>query len=84
MSDDKAIFRHIEELVGEEHKLRAKVTSGETPESDEERSRLRQLEIELDRTWDLLRQRRAKREFGQDPESAQERSSDTVEGYFGN
>ena len=45
--------------------------------------RLAQIEEELDQCWDLLRQRRAKREFGDDPEQAPPRDADTVEGYIG-
>ena len=48
----------------------------------DEKARLSKLEVELDQAWDLLRQRRAKREFGDDPESAQSRSGDVVEGYL--
>lgn len=81
MSDDKPIQHRIEELVSQEHELRAKLAAGEISEA-EEHERLQQLEIELDQTWDLLRQRRAKREYGDDPESAQTRSADTVEGYL--
>jgi hypothetical protein len=81
MSDDKPILHRIDELVSEEHALRTKLGS---PGSDhsEERNRLQQVETELDRAWDLLRQRRAKREFGEDPESAQTRSADVVERYW--
>ena len=50
---------------------------------DEEHARLRSVEVELDQCWDLLRQRRAKREFGQDPDDAEVRSERTVEGYTG-
>ncbi len=50
--------------------------------SDEERARLQQVEVTLDKLWDTLRQRRAKRNAGQDPDQAHERSSDTVEGYL--
>lgn len=81
MSDDKPIQHRIQELVSQEHELRAKLASGQITEAAEH-ERLQQLEIELDRTWDLLRQRRAKREFGEDPDSARPRSADTVEGYL--
>jgi Protein of unknown function (DUF2630) len=81
MSDDKPILHRIDELVSEEHELRAKLGSPGADHSDE-RSRLQQVETELDRAWDLLRQRRAKREFGEDPESAQTRSADVVERYW--
>ncbi|MDX6293185.1 MAG: hypothetical protein QOH50_2260 [Kribbellaceae bacterium] len=81
MSDDKPIFNHIDELVAEEHELRTKHAAGKVTEADEQ-DRLQQLETELDRCWDLLRQRRAKREFGEDPESAATRSADVVERYL--
>ena len=74
--DDKSILDHINELVDEEHKLRAAAT----PPED---ARLRHLSEQLDQCWDLLRQRRAKREFGQDPEGAQVRDAKTVETYKG-
>ena len=50
---------------------------------DEEHDRLRRLEVELDQCWDLLRQRRAKREFGENPDEAAVRPERTVEGYLG-
>ncbi len=81
MTDDKSLFHRIDELVAEEHELRTKHAAGSVTDADE-KSRLRALEVELDQCWDLLRQRRAKREFGEDPESAQARSADTVEGYL--
>jgi uncharacterized protein DUF2630 len=49
--------------------------------TDDDQARLRELEVALDRCWDLLRQRRARREYGRDPDEAQVRSEDTVEGY---
>jgi hypothetical protein len=81
MTDDKSLFSRIDELVAEEHELRTKHASGDVSDQDE-RTRLRALEVELDQCWDLLRQRRAKREFGENPEDAQARSGDTVEGYL--
>ncbi|MGW5188500.1 DUF2630 family protein [Kribbella sp. NPDC004138] len=81
MNDDKSIFSRIDELVSEEHELRSKHAAGQVDNADEQ-TRLRALEVELDQCWDLLRQRRAKREFGENPDSAQARSSDTVEGYL--
>lgn len=78
---DKDVLRHIDELVAEEHALRAKAT---TPGLDEaEQARLKDLEVQLDQCWDLLRQRRARAEFGQNPEGAQPRSANTVEHYQG-
>jgi len=81
MTDDKSLFHRIDELVAEEHELRTKHAAGDVTD-EAERTRLRALEVELDQCWDLLRQRRAKREFGDDPESAQSRSTETVEGYL--
>lgn len=78
--DDKEIVRRISELATEEQELEeAHVGEGL---SDDELKRKRDLEITLDEMWDLLRQRRAKRSAGQDPDAAQQRSADTVEGYL--
>jgi hypothetical protein len=82
MSDDKTLFSRIDELVAEEHELRSKHASGQINDA-EEHARLKALEVELDQCWDLLRQRRAKREYGENPDHAQARSADTVEGYLG-
>jgi len=79
--DNDALSR-INELVAEEKALREKLQHGEISES-EEHKRLRQLEIELDQCWDLLRQRRALRETGRDPRDAAVRPADEVEGYLG-
>jgi hypothetical protein len=81
MTDDKSLFHRIDELVAEEHDLRTKHAGGDVSD-DDERTRLRALEVELDQCWDLLRQRRAKREFGDNPEDAAARSTDVVEGYL--
>lgn len=81
MTTDQGIHEHITALVAEEKALREQLTKGEVTR-DEERSRLRQLEIELDRAWDLLRQRRALRESGGSPDDAAERSGDVVEKYL--
>lgn len=79
--DDKEILRNIGELIGTEHDLRSKVQAGKLS-SDEERTRLRELEESLDQCWDLLRQRRARREFGEDPAEAAPRATAEVEGYL--
>jgi hypothetical protein len=81
MSNDKSIFSRIDDLVAEEHELRTKHAAGQV-DNVEEKARLRAVEVELDQCWDLLRQRRAKREFGENPEDAQARTPDTVEGYL--
>lgn len=75
--DDKSILQHITELVEEENRLRA-----DTEAPDQNRARIDELEVQLDQCWDLLRQRRAKREFGQNPDDAQVRDKDTVEKYI--
>ena len=80
--DDTTIHQHITDLVATERSLREKLGRGEIT-ADEEHQRLAQVETELDRLWDLLRQREAKREFGEDPDEAQERSADTV-GHYSN
>lgn len=78
--NDKSIHQHIESLVAEEHQLYEQ--SDERPLTHEERKRLDELNVQLDRYYDLLRQRRAKREFGQDPDEAKMRSGKTVESYW--
>jgi Rad3-related DNA helicase len=77
---ERTILSHIDELVAEEHDLRSRHGSGGL--SDEERQRMTQLEVELDRAWDLLRQRRARSEFGANPDGAQERPAGEVETYL--
>ncbi len=76
--NDQELHQQIERLVAEEHQLLEKggaVSSGE-------RTRLGDINVQLDRLWDLLRQRRAREEFGQDPDVAHERSAETVEKYL--
>ena len=77
--DDQEIVRHINELADEEHRLE-QAHVGESL-GEEELSRLRAIEVSLDQCWDLLRQRRARRATGQDPDDAQVRPTDVVEGY---
>ena len=79
--DDKQILGQIDELIKTEHELRERLAAGELSEG-EEQARLRTTEEALDQCWDLLRQRRARREFGQDPEEAQPRPASEVEGYL--
>ncbi len=78
--DDKDIHQHIEELVAEEHRL-LELAEEEAGLDREQRLRLAAVKIELDRFWDLLRQRRARREAGLDPDEAKLRSAGTVERY---
>lgn len=75
--DNDEILENIGALVEEERALRRR-TGGLL---DEERARLADLEIQLDQCWDLLRQRRAKTEFGEDPDTAAVRPPAEVEGY---
>jgi uncharacterized protein DUF2630 len=78
--DDKEIMARISELITTEHDLRGQLARGELS-SEQERERLRFAEEALDQCWDLLRQRRAKREFGESPEGATVRPVSEVEGY---
>jgi hypothetical protein len=78
--DDKQILNHIDELIKTEHDLRARLAAGELS-TDEEHAQLRSAEQALDQCWDLLRQRRARRDFGDDPDGAQVRPVSEVEGY---
>jgi hypothetical protein len=78
MMDDAQILEQIEKLVDEERELRDQAKS---EMADEKRARLESLEVALDQCWDLLRQRRALREFGEDPERAHTRDATTVERY---
>jgi hypothetical protein len=75
--DEQDILQYIDALVDEEHQLR----SGDTDPADR-RERLQQLEQTLDQCWDLLRQRRARIEAGQDPDDVKARPVDEVEGYL--
>lgn len=76
---DPGIHHQISDLVQREHELRARLAQGG---GDEDRSALRQVEESLDQCWDLLRQRDAKRDYGDDPESAKARPVSEVEGYL--
>jgi hypothetical protein len=78
--DDKQVLDRIGDLVEEEHALERQAL-GQGLDDDQE-ARLHEVEIQLDQCWDLLRQRRARRDAGQDPESAQVRPEGTVEGYL--
>jgi hypothetical protein len=80
---DESIAARIERLVAQEQDLRRReeTDSSDTEALETDRERLRAVEVELDRCWDLLRQRRAFREAGTDPEQASARDADTVERY---
>ena len=77
--DDATIHERIEKLVNEEHELWEREAAGNGTESD--RQRLRELKVSLDQCWDLLRQRRALRDDGRDPDAAEVRRPEVVEGY---
>jgi hypothetical protein len=77
--DDRLIHQHIEDLVAEEHKLLERGDGGKLTPQD--RLRLEEVQVQLDLYYDLLRQRRARRDAGQDPDVAHMRTADTVEHY---
>jgi len=77
--NDSEIHAHIEKLVAEEHELWERESTGNV--SDSERERLAELKVALDQSWDLLRQRRALRNVGRDPDDAETRTEGTVENY---
>jgi hypothetical protein len=77
-SEETNTLERIQRLVAEEHRLFERDSLAE-----DENRRLKALQVELDQCWDLLRQRRAAREFGRDPAEAQVRPADVVEKYSG-
>ena len=77
--DDAQIHGTIEQLVAEEHELWQKEAAGSS--TDDDRARLDALKVSLDQSWDLLRQRRALREAGRDPDDADLRRPEVVERY---
>ncbi|GAA3004844.1 DUF2630 family protein [Actinokineospora diospyrosa] len=78
--DDTEILARVGALVDEEHRLRESAQRGDLA-PERERARLAELEVALDQCWDLLRQRRARRDAGADPDRAGVRPPDEVEGY---
>jgi len=78
--EDRNVLDRINELVEEEHRLEREAVGKGL--DDPQQERLRAIEVQLDQCWDLMRQRRARREFGQDPDQAQVRGEGTVEGYL--
>jgi 5,10-methylenetetrahydrofolate reductase len=78
--DDKEIMTRISGLIETEHELRSQLADG-TLSSEQEKERLRSAEEALDQCWDLLRQRRARREYGENPDTAAARPAPEVEGY---
>jgi Protein of unknown function (DUF2630) len=79
--DDKEILAHINELIDTEHRLREQHAAGQLS-SPAEREQLHAAEEALDQCWDLLRQRRARREFGENPNEAEARPVGEVEHYM--
>ena len=79
---DEEVLARIEELVSEELRLREGRREGGHPLDSTEKARLQQVEEQLDQCWDLLRQRRAREEFGQNPDEVAARPTDTVENYW--
>jgi hypothetical protein len=77
--DDPEIHGAIDRMVEEEHQLWEREGAGEA--SDADRQRLAALKVALDQCWDLLRQRRARRDAGQSPDGAELRPPDVVEHY---
>ncbi len=76
---DNQIVEQIDELLAQEHQLEREHAA--TGLSDADRDRMREIEVRLDQCWDLLRQRRARRNAGQDPGEAHVRSAEVVEHY---
>jgi Protein of unknown function (DUF2630) len=79
--EDQDVIESINGLAREEHELFAKESRGQVTEAD--RDRLSRIQVTLDQCWDLLHQRRARRAAGLDPDEAQVRDEQTVEGYLG-
>jgi len=77
--NDREVFAHIDQLVKEEHELLQLAEQGGL--NDEQRARMKDLEVHLDQCWDLLRQRRARRQAGQNPDDATVRDAAIVEHY---
>ena len=73
---DSEVLAHITQLVSEEHAL-----ENQPSHTDDDHARLKHLQVALDQCWDLLRQRRARREFGGNPDDAETRPTDVVEKY---
>jgi hypothetical protein len=79
--DDRKVTDSIDKLAQEEHELLAAAAQGKATDAD--RARLGHIQTMLDQCWDLLRQRRARREFGLDPDEARVRDAKTVKNYTG-
>jgi Protein of unknown function (DUF2630) len=83
MASDESLLDRIEALVAEEHRLQHREADDavDVDALADDRRRLDSVSVELDRCWDLLRQRRARRSAGEDPDGAAVRDADTVENY---
>jgi len=79
--EDQDVIDRINQLAHEEHELFEREARGEVDAED--RERMKRLEVTLDQCWDLLHQRRARRDAGLDPRDASVRDERTVEGYLG-
>jgi Protein of unknown function (DUF2630) len=79
--EDEKVVERINELANEEHELWERGARGELSQTEHERLTL--LEVRLDQCWDLLHQRRALRNAGDNPDQARVRDEKTVEGYLG-
>ncbi len=79
--DDAAILKQITELVDEEHEL-TNLAEAEGGLNGEQHARMKTLEVSLDQCWDLLRQRRARRSAGLNPDQAEVRDPKIVEHYL--
>ncbi|HUL71507.1 MAG TPA: DUF2630 family protein [Vicinamibacterales bacterium] len=75
-TSDESVLEKIQKLVHEEQAI-----YGKSDVTDHDQVRLQAIQVQLDQCWDLLRQRRAKREFGQDPDQAHARPASVVEKY---
>jgi hypothetical protein len=79
---DEDLSARIDRLVAEEHELRNREETDDAEALEKDAARLRTIEVELDVCWDLLRQRRALRDAGENPGQATARDPDTVERYW--
>jgi hypothetical protein len=79
--DDQGVLNRIDELVREEEELRHRHDGDGEGLTSEEEARMEELRVQLDKAWDYLRQRRALRQYGDDPDDASERDGGTVEEY---
>jgi hypothetical protein len=79
--NDEAVLSQINDLVAEEQRLLESSRMGDGGLNEQEEARLKAVEVSLDQCWDLLRQRRAARNAGLDPDAADVRDADTVESY---